>query len=226
MPQPLVRLATLLTVSFLAVPSISLAQRPIAIAVAPLPSQDTKPAAPKPEPPKPSDVGVTAPPSHLQIPAALAPYLDPGFHPDLQFDPKVPADVDTQALRLEIRLSRRQVTLYRGDMPVKSYAIAVGRPGWETPMGTYEVKQMIKNPTWEHPLEKGVVIPGGDPENPLGRYWIGFWTNGKNWIGFHGTPTPRSVGRAASHGCVRMYNKDVEELFKQVTLGTVVTVVK
>ncbi len=164
---------------------------------------------------------------HFSIPAALSPYLDPGFHPDLRFEPdSSPADVDTQALRLEIRLSRRKVTLYRGNTVVKSYAIAVGRPGWETPMGTYEVKQMIKNPTWVHPLEKGVVIPGGDPENPLGHYWIGFWTDGKNWIGFHGTPTPRSVGKAASHGCIRMYNKDVEDLFKQVTLGTVVTVVK
>src|SRR5579883_547062 len=159
----------------------------------------------------------------LTIPAALAPYLDPGVHPDLRFDPgPVPTDTDSQAVRLEIHLSRRQVVMYRGDVPVKSYAIAIGRPGWETPVGKYEVRQMIKNPTWVHPLEKGVVIPGGDPENPLGRYWIGFWTDGKNWIGFHGTPTPRSVGRASSHGCIRMYNKDVEELFKAVTIGTVV----
>lgn len=229
MPQPSVRLArALLTVSFLAVPSASLADLlPATIAAAQPTAQDKKPTSLKPEGLAPSDPATLTPPSQLQIPAALAPYLDPGFHPDLRFEPKLlPVNVDTQVLRLEIRLSRRQVTLYRGDMPVKSYAIAVGRPGWETPMGTYEVKQMIKNPTWVHPLEKGVVIPGGDPENPLGRYWIGFWTNGKNWIGFHGTPTPRSVGRAASHGCVRMYNKDVEELFKQVTIGTVVTVVK
>ncbi|UBF25811.1 L,D-transpeptidase [Kovacikia minuta CCNUW1] len=86
--------------------------------------------------------------------------------------------------------------------------------------------QKIRDPIWIHPLQKGVVIPGGDPENPLGRYWIGFWTDGKNWIGFHGTPNPKSVGRPASHGCVRMYNKDIEDLFKQVSLGTVVKVVQ
>lgn len=227
MPQPSVRFVrALLTISFFAVPLASWVQQPAAIASAssstpsPSVSRDAKPT------PSPSEQPAK-PPTKLHIPAALAPYLDPGFHPDLQFDPGAkPAEADPQALRLEIRLSRRQVTLYRGDAPLKSYPIAVGRPGWETPVGSYEVKQMIKNPTWVHPLEKGVVIPGGDPENPLGRYWIGFWTDGKNWIGFHGTPTPRSVGRAASHGCVRMYNKDVEELFKQVTIGTVVTVVK
>lgn len=221
MPKLSARFArVLLTVSFLTVPSVSRAQQLTAIAATSSPAQNGAPSTPlKPELPTQR--------SHLKIPAALAPYLDPGFHPDLQFDPgATPAEADPNALRLEIRLSRRQVTLYRGDAPLKSYPIAVGRPGWETPVGSYEVKQMIKNPTWVHPLQKGVVIPGGDPENPLGRYWIGFWTDGKNWIGFHGTPTPRSVGRAASHGCVRMYNKDVEELFKQVAIGTVVTVVK
>lgn len=131
-----------------------------------------------------------------------------------------------QALRLEIRLSRRKVTLYRGDQAVKTYPVAVGRPGWETPTGTFTVRQKFKNPAWIHPLKKGVLIPGGDPENPLGRYWIGFWTDGKNWIGFHGTPNPKSVGTPASHGCVRMYNKDIEELFKLVNLGTEVKVVK
>jgi lipoprotein-anchoring transpeptidase ErfK/SrfK len=84
----------------------------------------------------------------------------------------------------------------------------------------------VKNPTWINPLKKGISIPGGDPENPLGRFWIGFWTDGKNWIGFHGTPNQKSVGTAASHGCIRMYNKDVEELFKKVSLGTEVKVVK
>lgn len=126
--------------------------------------------------------------------------------------------------RLEIQLSRRQVVLYRGSTQVKTYPIAVGRQGWETPKGKFEVKQMLKNPSWINPLT-GAKIQGGHPDNPLGSYWIGFWTNGRNWIGFHGTPNPESVGTAASHGCIRMYNKDVEELFQQVQVGTPVTVV-
>ena len=129
-------------------------------------------------------------------------------------------------LRLELNLSKRQVTLYRGEQPLKSYPVAIGRPGWETPTGTFQVLQKVEKPTWIHPLQEGVVIPGGDPDNPLGNYWVGFWTDGNNWIGFHGTPTPESIGKAASHGCVRMYNKDIAELFPQLTVGTVVTVVK
>lgn len=135
-----------------------------------------------------------------------------------------PSAVVTQPTRLEISLSRRRVTLYRENQPIKSYAVAVGRKGWETPTGTFQVMQKIQNPKWIHPFT-GESIPGGDPDNPLGRYWIGFWTNGKNWIGLHGTPNPETVGTAASHGCVRMYNKDIEDLFSQVSVGTSVTVV-
>lgn len=137
-----------------------------------------------------------------------------------------PIYIEESPLRLEIKLSRRRVTLYRGNTVLKTYPIAIGRPGWETPTGTFSVRQMFRNPTWVHPLKPGIEIPGGDPENPLGRFWIGFWTDGKNWIGFHGTPNPGSVGTAASHGCIRMYNKDIEELFKKISLGTEVKVMK
>lgn len=129
----------------------------------------------------------------------------------------------TQPMRLEIRLKQRRVEVYQGETKIKTYAIAVGRPGWETPKGTFKVRQMLRNPTWIHPFT-GEAIPGGDPENPLGRFWIGFWTNGKQWIGFHGTPKPESVGTAASHGCIRMYNQDIAALFAKVSLGTEVTV--
>ncbi len=125
--------------------------------------------------------------------------------------------------RLEINLRQRRVTLFQGNQVVKSYPIAIGRPGWETPVGNFSVKQMFKDPPWVHPF-KGFVIPGGDPENPLGRHWIGFWTDGKNWVGMHGTPNPESVGRAVSHGCIRMYNRDIAELFTKVTPGTPVIV--
>lgn len=135
------------------------------------------------------------------------------------------SDSVTQLKRLEISLSRRQVTLYSENIPIKSYPVAVGRTGWETPTGNFKVIEKLKNPRWINPLTKE-SIPGGDPENPLGNYWIGFWTNGKQWIGFHGTPNPNSVGTPASHGCIRMYNKDIEELFYKVTPGTPVNVVR
>lgn len=158
-------------------------------------------------------------------PLAPTPIPQPSSKPLLQplFQPSAaPATVE-QPIRLEISRSKRRVTLYEGDVAVKSYAIAVGKAGWETPLGTWRVQQKLRNPRWIHPFT-GESIKGGDPENPLGRYWIGFWTNGKNWIGFHGTPNPESVGKAASHGCVRMYDRDVEELFQKVSLGTPVKV--
>jgi lipoprotein-anchoring transpeptidase ErfK/SrfK len=66
------------------------------------------------------------------------------------------------------------------------------------------------------------LAPG--PDNPLGQRWIGFWNDGKDEIGFHGTTNLSSIGKAASHGCVRMSNKNVKELYKIVKVGTVVQV--
>ncbi|WP_085960764.1 L,D-transpeptidase [Cylindrospermum stagnale] len=134
-------------------------------------------------------------------------------------------DLIAQPTEIKISLKRRRLTLYRGKSRIKSYPIAVGRRGWETPIGNFQVLEMLKNPTWIHPIT-GKAIAGGKPQNPLGNYWIGFWTNGHNWVGFHGTPNPESVGKAVSHGCIRMYNKDIKELFHQVSPGTPVTVVR
>ncbi len=127
------------------------------------------------------------------------------------------------APRLVIYLSQRQVSLYQPDGQRKNYPIAIGRPGWETPIGKFKVMDMRQDPTWINPFT-GEAIPPDDPQNPLGGYWIGFWTDGHNWIGFHGTPNGDSVGTAASHGCIRMYRQDIAELFAQVTPGMPVTV--
>lgn len=220
---------------------------PIAIENQPTPSPLIQPQGIPSSPSTPTgDPANLNPPTTSAPPAPDSPTVAPGSDNSDALPPKLPGLQEkpgniinfgtepsppsllpepTEPLRLEIRLSQRQVTLFRGEDVVKRYPIAVGRPGWETPKGKYQVKQMFKNPVWVSPLQKGVTIPGGDPENPLGRHWIGFWTDGKNWIGFHGTPNPRSVGTAASHGCIRMYNKDIEDLFQRVNLGIEVTVV-
>ena len=125
-------------------------------------------------------------------------------------------------LRLVIRLGERRVYLYRGTTIETSYPIAIGRQGWETPTGQYEVLNMIENPAWQNPFTGEVIAAG--PSNPLGDRWIGFWTDGSNFIGFHGTPNEQSVGQAASHGCIRMYNHHVRELYDLVALGTSVAV--
>ncbi len=128
------------------------------------------------------------------------------------------------SLYLKIDLSDRRVYVMRGNQVKTSFPIAIGRQGWETPTGEFRVIQMLRDPSWQHPFTGEVVPPGRD--NPLGVRWIGFWTDGRNYIGFHGTPNENSVGRAASHGCVRMFNRDVVKLFEMVSLGTPVIVVR
>ncbi|MGF1492992.1 MAG: L,D-transpeptidase [Microcoleaceae cyanobacterium] len=131
-------------------------------------------------------------------------------------------DLQNKRSYLVIRLSDRRVYLYRNHKLAESYPIAVGREGWETPTGEYQIIQMVRNPAWQHPFTGEIIPPG--PDNPLGERWIGFWTDGTNYIGFHGTPNEETVGNAASHGCIRMFNQDVLALFEQVTMGTPVIV--
>ena len=126
-------------------------------------------------------------------------------------------------IRLEIRLSERRVYVYEDDAAIANYPIAIGKAGWETPTGDFAVLEKLKDPAWQHPFKPLVIPPG--PQNPLGSRWIGFWTDGNNYIGFHGTPNTASVGRSASHGCIRMFDQDVQKLFEVVQVGTPVTVV-
>ncbi len=124
--------------------------------------------------------------------------------------------------RLVVRLSKRRVFVYDKDQLVTSYPIAVGKPGWETPQGSYHVFLKELNPVFKS-FKSGRIIPAG-PDNPLGVRWIGFWTNGKTQLGFHGTDEPELIGQAVSHGCIRMHNKDVTAMFEQVAIGTPVNV--
>lgn len=123
---------------------------------------------------------------------------------------------------LVVDLSDRQVFVYHGDQLARQYAIAVGQAGWETPTGDFRVELMQRNPYWKHPIT-GEVIPTGD-RNPLGRHWIGFWSDQRTQVGFHGTNREELIGQAVSHGCLRMRNQDVEALYKQVAVGTPVIV--
>jgi L,D-transpeptidase ErfK/SrfK len=125
-------------------------------------------------------------------------------------------------LRLEVDLSDRRLYVYRGSHLQTTYPVAIGQEGWETPIGSFQVMEMQKNPTWRHPITDELVPPG--PNNPLGNRWIGFWYDGRHLVGFHGTPKPKLVGQPVSHGCLRMRNSDILTLYQQVTFGTPVTV--
>ena len=123
---------------------------------------------------------------------------------------------------LVIKLGDRRVYVYKNKKLKVSYPIGIGKAGWETPTGNYKVMDMQPHPIWEEPWTGKVILEG--PNNPLGVRWIGFWTDGRNSIGFHGTPAEKLVGQAVSHGCIRMRNRDVVALYEQVKMGTPVTV--
>jgi lipoprotein-anchoring transpeptidase ErfK/SrfK len=126
-------------------------------------------------------------------------------------------------VNLVLKLKDKHVYVYKADKFIAKYPVAIGKKGWETPTGEWYVMEKIKNPGWTSFKNGKVLSPGR--ENPLGERWIGFWTDGKDVIGFHGTPDVKSIGTAASHGCVRMHNKDVKALFPLVKVGTTVKVV-
>ncbi|WP_353617354.1 MULTISPECIES: L,D-transpeptidase [unclassified Synechococcus] len=141
-------------------------------------------------------------------------------------------------LQLVLDRRRRLLKVMEGDRERRRFRVGVGMPGWETPVGSFSVIEKTAYPIWEHPA-KGVRIPPG-PTNPLGSRWIGFHRdckgrrgfNGQEHLevkgcvtsGFHGTPNRDSVGGAVSHGCVRLFDEDVRELFEMVQVGTPVTV--
>lgn len=180
----------------------------------------------EPDTPTPQPQARLRPSLELLLPIAEPPLPSLGgenlFLPNpAQPSPETRSDA---SLYLKIDLSDRRVYVMRDNQVKTSFPIAIGRRGWETPTGEFRVIQMLRNPSWQHPFTGEVVPPGRD--NPLGVRWIGFWTDGRNYIGFHGTPNENSVGRAASHGCVRMFNRDVVNLFEMVSLGTPVVVVR
>jgi lipoprotein-anchoring transpeptidase ErfK/SrfK len=125
--------------------------------------------------------------------------------------------------RLLLNLKKRRVFVYQGQKIIASYPVAIGRRGWETPTGEFRVIQMVREPVWEHPFT-GQLVPSGK-NNPLGARWSGFWTDGANFIGFHGTPQENLIGWAVSHGCVRMRDRDIKALFERVKIGTSVIVI-
>ncbi len=122
--------------------------------------------------------------------------------------------------RYEIVVSIKDRMLFwkRGSEVIKKYPISVGRKGMETPEGSFKVTSKVAHPVWYHRKKE---IPPDSPENLLGTRWLGL---DKRGYGIHGTRNPESINEAASHGCVRMYNHDVEELFEWIPVGTRVTI--
>jgi len=108
----------------------------------------------------------------------------------------------------------------------KSYGIAVGAPGYETPTGQYSITNKAVNPAWSAPDQpwagayRNEVVEGGSAENPLKARWLGI----VNGVGIHGTAAEYSIGTQASHGCIRMRVADVIDLYPRVPVGAPVLI--
>ncbi len=138
-------------------------------------------------------------------------------------EPQVTTKEAATAYPTYLTLDRATYTLrFWEDLKlVKSYTVAVGQEGLETPEGLYHIQDKQVEPTWHVPESDwagslaGQSIPPG-PSNPLKARWMGIFEG----AGIHGTEETSSLGTAASHGCVRMSIEDVEDLYDRVEVGT------
>ena len=137
--------------------------------------------------------------------------------------PKITSDklADRYPVVVTINRGAFSLTLYKRLKQVRSYPIAVGQAGLETPAGLYSIANKAINPAWTVPNSSwagslaGQVIPGGTPQNPLKSRWLGVYDG----VGVHGTADRGSIGTNASHGCIRMLVEDVEALYDDVPVG-------
>jgi lipoprotein-anchoring transpeptidase ErfK/SrfK len=116
-----------------------------------------------------------------------------------------------------VSLEDRKLALIENGEVMKVYTVAVGKPSTPSPVGTFTIERRVANPTYSH---KGQLVAPG-PGNPVGTRWMGLSVRG---YGIHGTNAPKSIGKAASHGCIRMSKADLEELFDLVRAGDAVEI--
>jgi lipoprotein-anchoring transpeptidase ErfK/SrfK len=119
--------------------------------------------------------------------------------------------------RIIVSIPDRKLALVEDGRVLRVYPVAVGARVSPSPAGEFKVVSRLTKPTYYHP---GVVMAPGR-NNPLGTRWIGLDRRG---YGIHGTNEPRSIGKAASHGCIRMAKADLEQLFDEVQVGDIVEI--
>lgn len=130
------------------------------------------------------------------------------------------AQQQTQTVKrvIVVSLEDHKLALVEDGKVKRIYTIAVGKPSTPSPVGTFTIARRVMNPTYSH---DGRIVPPG-PNNPVGTRWMGLSIPG---YGIHGTNVPSSIGKAASHGCIRMAKKDLEELYPMVEVGDTVELI-
>lgn len=126
--------------------------------------------------------------------------------------------------KIEINKRTNHLYLYKNNQVIKTYRVGTGKKEHLTPEGVFTVGSRAENPQW-YDRENDKIVPGGDPENPLGKFWLGLKINENdkaNIYGIHGTNNEASVPGHVSKGCIRLKNKDIEELYSvyKISIGT------
>jgi lipoprotein-anchoring transpeptidase ErfK/SrfK len=142
----------------------------------------------------------------------------------------VPAAVTAATLgpTIVVHVDRNRLELYDGFDVEQTWDVATAKPGYTTPVGVWNIWDKRENPTWYNPALDSwgaglpAVVPGG-PGNPMGTRAI--YIDAPGLIRIHGTTDPSSIGRYASHGCIRMRNEEVEDLFERIPEGAHVVIV-
>ncbi len=129
-----------------------------------------------------------------------------------------PAAIAPSKTEIVVSLEDRKLALIEDGQVKKIYPVAVGKPSTPSPVGSFTIARRVMNPTYAH---DGRFVPPG-PHNPVGSRWMGLSIRG---YGIHGTNEPHSIGKAASHGCIRMARADLEELYPQVAVGDTVELI-
>jgi lipoprotein-anchoring transpeptidase ErfK/SrfK len=116
-----------------------------------------------------------------------------------------------------VSIPDRKLAVLEDGNVIAQFPIAVGAAASPSPSGEFQIVSRVSNPTYYRP---GTVIPAGK-DSPVGTRWLGLSQKG---YGIHGTNAPRSIGRAVSHGCIRLRNRDMERLFTMLRVGDVVKI--
>jgi lipoprotein-anchoring transpeptidase ErfK/SrfK len=125
----------------------------------------------------------------------------------------------TDTWKVVVRLRSHRLVVTRADQVIRTFPVAVGKPSTPTPVGHFFITELLKQP---------------DPGGAYGPYAFGtsaysdvlmqFGNGGNGQIGIHGTDEPWVIGTSASHGCVRLYNRDIVWLSHHIPLGTLVRI--
>ena len=131
--------------------------------------------------------------------------INPGIRPgNLQVGQIICIPLAPSPVEIIINIGAKRLTVYKNGSIFREYIVATGKPETPTPTGVFEV------------VNKEI-----DPGGPYGTRWLGL---SKKGYGIHGTNNPSSIGTAASNGCIRMYNEDIESLFDMTVVGTPVRI--